>query len=386
KRSGRNKRSIVDESNTYFVTDVDIGTPPQTFSLALRLDTAVISVADKSCIYLPDCPSYCKAALFCKALCQSVCCDAASQPPSDPSGCDTYNRATDCGNRRRFDRSKSSTYLPYPDGWWGCNGGDITTQFFQGIDTIRVNDGNGKELAIQNATFGEIYRMTEDDYMLFDGLFGIGVSNNTTPTGYTPPLISAHKQGVIADPIVTLWLNRTSAETFKANTTVPSAGKLTVGGLNAQQCGTITEWHPIQPDVWFGDEWGGAYDTELRLVLERVCLGNVCVDVQDENEGPNGASDTSVIVLNRQLVLRWIATVMCIACNATIPPLRLQFGNTEYLVQPKDFIRKLDGLDSCSLKLGVIVSDNPEVSLLPSHCYSIDVDKKLMAFAPNLIA
>lgn len=156
KRYARTKRSTVDDIKDYFVTEVAIGTPPQRFSVALQLNTAALSVPDKSCIPPPKCPVFCKTSrklhcsgpcqswrcsflVFCKALCPSACCDAASLPPSDPN-CDSEVRVWDCGSRRKFDRSKSSTYQ-LGNGWWFCDGGSITDAVsFQGIDTVRVSE------------------------------------------------------------------------------------------------------------------------------------------------------------------------------------------------------------------------------------------------------
>lgn len=79
-----------------------------------------------------------------------------------------------------------------------------------------------------------------------------------------------------------------------------------------------------------------------------------------------------------------------IACNATFPPLRIQFGRTEYLIPAKDLIHKMGGLAYCTLKVeiwpwafGESMSDT-SVTLNPNYCYSVDVGKNLVGFAPNL--
>ncbi|KAH7713374.1 hypothetical protein AAVH_19282 [Aphelenchoides avenae] len=80
--------------------------------------------------------------------------------------------------------------------------------------------------------------------------------------------------------------------------------------------------------------------------------------------------------------------VLRIACNATFPPLRIQFGKTEYVIPSKDLIYKSDDEDYCRLKI-IIQSwqdgmGDAFVTLNPNYCYSVDVGKKLVGFAPNL--
>ncbi|KAH7713637.1 aspartic protease 7 [Aphelenchoides avenae] len=132
-----------------------------------------------------------------------------------------------------------------------------------------MDDGSGKQLVVQNATFGEIYVEATDSYEWFDGEFGIGAGTGSIPTGYTPPILSAYKQGLIKDPIATLWLNSTHAE-YDLDEIDPNVGKLTIGGLNTQNCGKVAKWHPIyKPERYSG----------ILLTLEKISLGNASINV-----------------------------------------------------------------------------------------------------------
>lgn len=79
-----------------------------------------------------------------------------------------------------------------------------------------------------------------------------------------------------------------------------------------------------------------------------------------------------------------------IACDAAFPPLRIHFGKTEYVIPAKDLIYKMDGLAYCTLKIGIWPWEDGDdmsdvsVTLNPNYCYSVDVGKNLVGFAPNL--
>ncbi|KAH7713636.1 aspartic protease 2B [Aphelenchoides avenae] len=377
----------VDDSSQYFVTEITIGTPPQRFSVALSIDSAALSVPDSSCIPRPFCFQFCFKSLFCKALCPSACCDPAAFPPT-PEGCGASSNIWDCGDRHKFNRLKSSTYNDKLNGVWFCEGADLTdARSFVGIDTVRMGDGFGKQLAIQNATFGEIYVEASESYEWFDGEFGIGAGTASIPTGYTPPILSAYKQGLIKDPIATLWLNSTHAE-YALNKTDPNVGKLSIGGLNTQNCGKIAEWHPIyKPERYSG----------LQLTLEKMSLGNASISVGlPAFVGLEGNDDLDRIVGGKPLADIAKAagatshdgtSTLRIACNATFPPLRIQFGKTEYVIPSKDLINNY-GEDYCTLKIDIQSWQDDMVDTLvtlnPNYCYSVDVGKNLVGFASNL--
>ncbi|KAH7701905.1 aspartic protease 2, partial [Aphelenchoides avenae] len=268
----------VDDSSQYFVTDIIIGTPPQKFSVALSINSAALSVPDASCIPRPLCFQFCFTSIFCKALCESACCDPASFPPSPPAfGCGASSNVWDCGDRRKFNRLKSSTYNDKLSDVWFCNGADATgARSFVGIDTIRDPHYVLTSEDPYSEDLRQILILTWDflnphpHFLILTGRGNrIGAGNASIPTGYTPPILAAYKQGLIKDPIATLWLNSTHAD-YALSKVDANVGKLTIGGLNTQNCGKIAEWHPI----YAPDEY-----VYMTLTLEKISLGNASISV-----------------------------------------------------------------------------------------------------------
>uniref|UniRef100_A0A915CRJ7 Peptidase A1 domain-containing protein n=1 Tax=Ditylenchus dipsaci TaxID=166011 RepID=A0A915CRJ7_9BILA len=160
---------------------------------------------------------------YCEKLCDEYCCS---------SGDDYYNsdgKISSCDSKNKFNSSQSSTYKQV-GGSFRIGYGLGFADGFYGNDTVRLgNDANA--LAIQNQTFAQV-------------------------DGIVPPLINAINQGLLDQPIFTVYL------ASKGSFWHHFGGLFTYGGLDTVNCGNVTGYVNLTSPTYY------------QFPMEGVSVGN----------------------------------------------------------------------------------------------------------------
>ncbi|KAK0393688.1 hypothetical protein QR680_000354 [Steinernema hermaphroditum] len=221
--------SVNDYDDLRYLGNVSIGTPPQQFLVVFDTGSAQLWVPDKTCgeknLQLQACPEYCSrsVAAFCSSLCGTHCCESR------------LNSGSPCLLKRRFDGSKSSTYIATDRYWNLMYGRGFVTGIF-GIDTVSIGDN---QLVVPHQTFGQAlflddtYRRTPTDGIL--GLAFQDLSNYDV----APAIVNAIDQGLLDKPIFTAYLKATKSEQ------VMEGGVFTFGGLDDVNCGPVIAYETL---------------------------------------------------------------------------------------------------------------------------------------------
>jgi len=213
-------QQVNDFLDAVYIGNITIGTPEQSFRVLLDTASANLWIPDKTCGKPGICNNLCDSnEVLCEVLCHQSCC--------------THT----CVNKLFFDADASTTYdktfnnsafnITYPDAS-GVMG-------VYGKDTVRFGDKGTNQLVIKNTVFGQANELDfsfESDEM-FDGVLGLAFQALATDN-VVPPLINAISQGLLDQPVFTVWIKQDGAVDNV------NGGMFTYGGLDNTHCTTPT--------------------------------------------------------------------------------------------------------------------------------------------------
>ncbi|KAH7691269.1 ASP-5 protein [Aphelenchoides avenae] len=194
------------------MTNITIGTPPQPVVVRVDTGSARVWVTDVSC--------------------------STEGEPCRP-GMSTY------------DSSKSSTFQdegkPFE---WNSKG-------VYGRETVALGDGDN-QLAVKDVEFG---RVTSIDPGAFNGVAGtLGLSQDS------PFLKNARAQGVLSEPVFTVWLK----EIPPSQDNIPT-GLITFGGADSEHCASDITYVPLDTECFW-----------YCMKLKKVTIGSFSSDGNGE--------------------------------------------------------------------------------------------------------
>ncbi|KAK0408766.1 hypothetical protein QR680_004143 [Steinernema hermaphroditum] len=228
---------VNDYTDTQYIGNITIGTPDQTFAVVLDTGSANLWIPDTTCGQggggNGGCPDYCSDPTFCQIICDPSCC--GSQPKVLDSACSSKNK---------FDSSKSSTYVKNGQ-QWTIQYGTGSAQGFLGQDTVRFGDKGTTQLSVPKTTFGQatsIAQFFASDPI--DGILGLGFQSLAVD-GVVPPLINAINQGLLDQPVFTVWMEE------KGNVNNMKGGLYTYGGVDTAHCGSQITYVPLSSATYW---------------------------------------------------------------------------------------------------------------------------------------
>ncbi|CAD6196795.1 unnamed protein product [Caenorhabditis auriculariae] len=188
---------VADFRDFAYFGNITVGTPPQTFLVVLDTGSANVWVPDASCG---------KHELF-----------------------------SACSRKKRYNSAISTTYAQ--DGRkFRINYGTGSASGYFGNDTLCFSDTT---LCVPSQTFGQATNLApffaRQD---IDGILGLGFTElavNRAP----PPFINAVNQGLVDEPIFTVYLEHHGLRRY------PTGGVFTYGGQDEENCGPVVTWVPL---------------------------------------------------------------------------------------------------------------------------------------------
>ncbi|CAJ0960830.1 unnamed protein product, partial [Mesorhabditis belari] len=277
-----------------------------------------------------------------------------------------------CQGKDVFDSNKSSTYQANGKKWTIVYGTGYASGFL-GVDTVRFGAPGENQLIVPTTTFGQathLAKFFEGDPI--DGILGLAFT--AIAEGFVvPPLINAINQGLLDQPLFTVYLMHDGAQDGAYG------GVYTYGALDTDNCGDIIAYQPLSAATYF------------QFKMEAVSSGNY-----SNKNGWQVISDTGTSFIGAppaiadSIAKAHGATfdakdeVYIIDCNATIS-VTFTIGGRDYEIESKNMIVPGDN-NNCWLALFPF-PNFPQWILgdpfIRQFCNVYDLGKQRIGFAPS---
>ncbi|KAF8924716.1 endopeptidase [Dissophora ornata] len=282
--------------NAQYYGDVNVGTPPQTFS--------VIFDTGSSNFWVPS----------------------------------THCNSIACFLHRRYDSGKSSTFH--------ANGTEFAIQYgsgsLEGIissDTLEVGG-----VIVKHQDFGESVKEPGLAFAFgkFDGIFGLGY-DTISVLGVVPPFYNMVHEKLVSEPVFGFYLG-SSEEAL--------GGQMTLGGVDPSHYKGDLQWHDVRRKAYWeidlhkirlGDEevelnGGAVIDTGSSLIVLQTAMADMI---------------NKQIGAKKNYAGQW--TVEC-STVPSLPDFTFVFGKKEYVLEGSDYVLEAGG----SCVSGFMGMDFPE--------------------------
>jgi len=329
----------IDFDDVTYVSDITIGTPPQTFVVVMDTGSANLWVPGVECGKGGgSCDKQCQGFL-CQFLCDKSCCNGADAAfmYKAPQQAAPKNA---CSGKHQFDGSKSSTYqkgsqpfhIQYGTG--SCSGYIANDKVCLG--DICINNGIG--VATQLAAFFA-------DQPL-DGILGLGFQQLAVDQ-VKPPVQTIIDNHLLANPWFTVWMTMTHAEN-------ETGGEITLGDYDPKHCSQQVDWVPLSSATYYqvtleGVKVGSSKANEEELVLM----------APEDKQGVQAISDTGTsLIAGPAQQIKQIAEklggkldqsqgVYIVPCDSakTLPPVTFTLNGKDFPVTAKNYVLTLSQED-----------------------------------------
>jgi len=330
----------IDFDDVIYVSDITIGTPPQTFVVVMDTGSANLWVPGKECGSGGggECGKQCQGFL-CQYVCDKSCC--GNDPLAAFMMQNPKANANACVGKHLFDSTKSSSYkkdgqafqITYGTG--SCSG-------YIASDKVCLGD-----LCVDNG-FGVATRLAPffADQPL-DGILGLAFQQLAVDK-VKPPVQTMIDQKLMANPWFTVWMTMTHAEN-------ETGGLITLGDYDKQHCSDKVDWIPLSSATYY------------QISLDGVKVGSNSNNANDElvimspddNLGAQAISDTGTsLIAGPSQQIKQIAEklggkldqsqgVYMVPCSGakTLPPVIFTINGKEFPVSAKNYVLQLSSDD-----------------------------------------
>ena len=290
---GATNSSIIQQMNDYddleYLANVTVGTPEQQFLVVFDTGSADF--------WIPD--STCKA-----------------------SGRDGGNKV--CYGKHLFDSSKSSTYVKNGEPW-SIQYGIGYASGFVGQDTVRIGGVGENQLVVPKTTFSQATDMDSqagrDTYL--NGILGLAFASIDRAHA-DPVLINAMKQGLLDEPIFTVYLKERGD-----HVNVPG-GSITYGSLDTEHCSKHVDYVPLTAEKWY------------RFKLDAVSYGSFSSSdgwqvISDTGTTAMGVTDEIYEAIIKDLNVDEDGIIDCKDASK-VKDMELTIGGKKYLIPAKQLV------------------------------------------------
>ncbi|XP_022227929.1 aspartic proteinase A3 [Drosophila obscura] len=289
KETTSNGAALGNAFNTEYYLPVTIGTPPQEFSLLIDTGSSNLWVPSSQC------PATVKS----------------------------------CASHRQYDSKSSSSYVAngtaFKIEYASDSNGEVALSGFLSQDTVTV-----AEFPIKNQVFAEITDEPEAKFLSspFDGMFGLGYASISIG-GVTPPFYNLVAQGLIKQPVFSIYLNRNG-------TSATDGGELILGGTDSTLFSGCLTYVPVsQQGYW------QFIMTSALLAGQNFCTR--CQTILDVGTSLIVAPTAAVEKINQILnVLNPQDTsgVFLVNCStiSSLPTMFFTIARKDFPLQPADYV------------------------------------------------
>ncbi|CAH8544014.1 unnamed protein product [Schistosoma curassoni] len=287
--------------------DITIGTPPQTFSVVFDTGSSNLWVPSKYCSYF----------------------DIA------------------CLLHRKYDSSKSSTYVP--------NGTEFSIRYgtgslsgFLSIDSLQL-----ASLSVKRQTFGEATKQPGLVFVMakFDGILGMAYPSISVD-GVTPVFVNMIQQGIVESPVFSFYLSR--------NISAVLGGELMIGGIDDKYyTGEINYVDLIEQSYWL-------FKMDKLTTSDMTVCPDGCLAIADTGTSMIAGPTDEIQKINARLgatrLPGGIYTVSCGNIN-NLPTIDFVINGKPMTLEPTDYLVKVSKMGSEICLSGFIGLDLPKRKL-----------------------
>jgi len=324
----------IDFDDVLYVSDITIGSPPQTFTVVMDTGSSNLWIPGIGCGKSePPCGEKCKG-FVCKFLCDPACCKGRAQAETRD---ETIPDA--CAGKHLYDATKSSSFrkdgremeLRYGTG--SCAGFVANDKICLG--RLCVNNGFTVASYVDPFVFAD---------RPMDGILGLGFQE-LSELNIKPPVQTMIDEKVLTNPIFTVWMTMTHHEN-------ETGGLITMGDYDRTHCSSNIDWVPLSEATYYQIELdsvkiGSKNDKPATIIMENE-VGMRGGDVQAISD-----TGTSVIVgpsfyiqqILQELGGQYNAAIgaFSIPCESadTLPPVIFTIKGKEYPISAKNYVVQL---------------------------------------------
>jgi len=293
--NGEDEEPLKDYSDTSYLGEVDIGTPPQKFQVVMDTGSANLWVASSQC---------------------------------------TTTRS--CANKNQYDASKSSTYksdnekfsIQYGTG--SCSGNMDT-------DTVTIAG-----VTVKNQPFGEATSMAAFFAgQTMDGICGLAFQALAVDR-VVPPVENMIQQNMLDNPWFTVWMKA------DGNVQGVDGGQITLGDYDTDHCSASCDWVPLTSATYFEFTLDGYKVATKAAPSKANPRGIGSRNPRAAAAGQAAISDTGTSLIAgptsdidticKALGGKPDGSLYTIACDATPPDVIFTINGKDYPVTHKNYI------------------------------------------------
>ncbi|VDM68294.1 unnamed protein product [Strongylus vulgaris] len=140
------------------------------------------------------------------------------------------------------------------------------------------------------------------DKQPIDGILGLAFPTIAVD-GVTPPFFNAVEQGLVDQPIFTVFLEHVGGSPFNVNADLDQdnvyGGVYTYGGLDTTNCGPVLAYQPLSSATYYQFKVNARASTNLysSFILILFQLDGVASNTYSSNKGWQAISDTGTSLL-----------------------------------------------------------------------------------------
>uniref|UniRef100_F1L723 Aspartic protease 6 n=1 Tax=Ascaris suum TaxID=6253 RepID=F1L723_ASCSU len=281
-----------------------------------------------------------------------------------------------CIFKNVYNSSKSSTYSTDGRPWYVQYGDGSAANGFLGKDTVTLGGENDMQLRIPNQIFGQATYMYGFYGDPIDGILGLGFSY-LADYYVSPPIINAIDQGLLDEPIFTVWME---AKGMQENV---YGGQFTYGGFDSEHCGPVIAYQQLS--------MAGYWQHRLRAVGAGNYLSTKGWEVITDTGtsfvgGPKYILNNIAAELNA--TFRYGDGIYYVPCGSEnkLKNIAFYIGDQKYEIEPVNYYVKFEE-DVCTV--GLFTFDFGGYSpawilgdpFIRQYCLVHDVGKQRIGFA-----